>query len=312
MRNRIATLLLFFCALAGVSLADEAAATQAARSRAAASIVRNNRDAVIHVSAVLSVETGATGMPGRKQEQKIETVGTIVDPSGLTVVSLVTLDPSSMMGEKTSISIGGQTIEITIRADLSNIRMWLPDGTDIPAKLVLKDPDLDLAFVLPEKQEGKKLPRFSAVQPGKAPVLRELDDVITLSRLPKAINRETYVELDQVSGIVRKPRTFYCCALESAPPFLLGSPAFSRDGSLAGFWLIHKGPSSQASGLQGLLAMARTGPVVLPCADVMDVARQALKNPAGQSPQKTEDPKPESKDKPAESGKTEDSKTPER
>jgi hypothetical protein len=175
-----------------------------------------------------------------------------------------------------------------------------------------KDPDLDLGFVLPEKQEGKELPRFSPVRPGKAPVLRELDDVITLSRLPKAINRETYMELDQVSGIVRKPRTFYCCALESAPPFLLGSPAFSRDGSLAGFWLIHKGPSGQGSGLQGLLAMARTGPVVLPCADVMDVARQALKNPAGQSPQKTEDPKPESKDKPAESGKTEDSKTPER
>ena len=308
MRNGIATLLLFFCALAGVSLADEAAATQAARSRAAASIVRNNRDAVIHVSAVLSVETSATGMPGRKQEEKMETVGTIVDPSGLTVVSLVTLDPSSVMGEKTSISIGGR--EITIRADLSNIRMWLPDGTDIPAKLVLKDPDLDLGFVLPEKQEGKELPRFSPVRPGKAPVLRELDDIITLSRLPKAINRETYVELDQVSGIVRKPRTFYWCALESAPPFLLGSPAFTRDGSLAGFWLLHKGPSGQGSGLQGLLAMARTGPVVLPCADVMDVARQALKNPAGQSPQNTEDQKPESKDKPAESGTTEDSKTP--
>lgn len=307
MRNGIAALLLFFFALAGVSLADEAAATQAARSRAAASIVRNNRDAVIHVSAVLSVETSATGMPGRKQEGKMETVGTIVDPSGLTVVSLVTLDPSSMMGEKTSISIGGR--EITIRADLSNIRMWLPDGTDIPAKLVLKDPDLDLGFVLPEKQEGKELPRFSPVRPGKAPVLRELDDIITLSRLPKAINRETYVELDQVSGIVRKPRTFYCCALQSAPPFLLGSPAFSRDGSLAGFWLLHKKPISPTSDLRSQMKSGGPAPVILPLADVMDVARQALKNPPDQNPKMKEDQKPESKDRPAESGATEDSKT---
>jgi len=307
MRNGIATLLLFFCALAGVSLADEAAAIQAARSRAAASIVRNNRDAVIHVSAVLSVETSATGMPGRKQEEKMETVGTIVDPSGLTVVSLVSLDPFSVMGEQTSISSGGR--ELTIRADLSNIRMWLPDGTDIPAKLVLKDPDLDLGFVLPEKLEGKKLPGFSPVRPGKAPVLRELDDIITLSRLPKAINRETYVELDQVSGIVRKPRTFYWCALESAPPFLLGSPAFTRDGSLAGFWLLHKKPISPTSDLRSQMESGGPAPVILPLADVMDVARQALKIPAGQGPSAKEEQRPQPKDRPSDPGKTQDSET---
>jgi len=50
-------------------------------------------------------------------------------------------------------------------------------------------------------------------------------------------------------------------------------------------------------------------PVILPLADVMDVARQALKNPPDQNPKMKEDQKPESKDRPAESGATEDSKT---
>jgi hypothetical protein len=153
------------------------------------------------------------------------------------------------------------------------------------------------------------LPKFVSLTTGKGAALRELDDVISLSRLPKALNREVRMTLAQVTSVLRKPRTLYCCALEDVSPYmvrssLLGSAAFDVNGTVAGIWLLRKKPLSASPSMEEIMRAARPIPVILPYADVLAGAAQALKNPGGQA--KSDKPASKSEDKQTTKSKTSD------
>src|SRR5437016_5059784 len=50
--------------------------------------------AVVTAKLVIKIKAG-----GREQEAKLEVLGTIIDPSGLTVVSASAIEPTSLMGQ---------------------------------------------------------------------------------------------------------------------------------------------------------------------------------------------------------------------
>ena len=79
--------------LLAVVCGQAAAADEAAE--AARKLEKRYARAVVHVEGVLSVkaEGQLAAMMGGEKEQKISTVGTVVDASGLTVVSLMSLNP---------------------------------------------------------------------------------------------------------------------------------------------------------------------------------------------------------------------------
>jgi S1-C subfamily serine protease len=217
-------------------------------------IMAKYQDAVVFVSGVAKIQ----GRSGQSQDEKTETTGVVVDPSGLTVVSLASFDPTG--GDQESEDKGGA------KSSFSDVKILLADGvTEVPAKLVLKDADLDLAFIMPEKKDGAQLPKFTYILLKKASEVKLLDQIVTLDRLDKEMDRRPTVALSRITAIVRKPRTFY---LAQSAGQSLSSPVFTLDGQLLGFHLHRK---IKQEGRRGSF------PIILPAEDVQEVAQEALK-----------------------------------
>jgi S1-C subfamily serine protease len=274
-------------AAASLVVPAPAAAQDAGSLKAKAKeVLAATRDAVIHVKAAVKIAMsfGGQEMPG--QDQQVEVVGTVVDPSGLVVISEASLNPAGMM------EMFGGGDQVSVKSDVGDVKLVMKDGKEIPARLVLRDKDLDLAFVAPN-EKGLKLSCVSldASKPAEA-----LDDIIVVGRLAGNLNRTPAVALGQVTAVVTKPRTFYSCGSSAiGPGFGAGCPVFDATGKTLGILLQRRAASSGGGGIASIIsAMA---PVVLPTEDVKEVAQQALveaAKPAKAAEQKpAETPKPE-------------------
>ena len=241
--------------------------------------------AIVHVEAVVKI-TATGGGPMMKmpdQEQKVKVLGTVIDPSGLTVVAF--LDPTAAMGSM-KLNAGGQAMELKFKGEIREVKYRLADGTALPGRLVLTDDDLSLSFIAPEKPlDAKTRAKIAHVDLSKAAAKASvLDKIITLGRLGKTLNHTLTVSVRRVTAVVAKPRTFYVGAGS------LGSPVFAADGKLLGICTrrASKG-QSRSIGLMSILGgggMSPMGgtPVILPADDVKEIADQArdeMKKPAG-------------------------------
>jgi S1-C subfamily serine protease len=128
---------------------------QAQDNRSAArDIVKKWQDAIVNVRVVLKTRMSMGGREMQSTDDSIDAVGTVIDPSGLTVMSLGSLNPAAMMNKLMgSASAGDQKIEIT--SEPSDVKIRLPDGRELPAKIVLRDEDLDLAFIAPTTKPAR-------------------------------------------------------------------------------------------------------------------------------------------------------------
>lgn len=238
-------------------------AGRAADEGDALKVLETHADNVVGVSAVLKIQMSGMGA-SRAQEQKIEGLGTVIDPSGLTVVSYSAIDPTSMM-RNLQVMVGGQRQKLDAKTDFSDVKIRLADGTERPAKLVLKDPELDLAFIQPEAVEGADPYSYVDLkQAGKASLM---DTVVSLGRLGKNLDRSSTIELHRIGAEVQKPRKFY--VVSNAPG--LGLPVFLLDGKVLGICLLRSQDASSGASLgQGGMQ------VILPAEDVLEIAAQAL------------------------------------
>src|SRR5215213_7146637 len=107
---------------------------------AAREVFEKHQKSVVWVSAVMKMRAGGAlgGMFGR-QEQKVEAVGTVIDESGLTVLSYTMLDPSAMFNAAMqNVNVGGGENKVEFKTELSGVKIRLADGTEVPAKLILR------------------------------------------------------------------------------------------------------------------------------------------------------------------------------
>lgn len=255
----------------GTAGADEAATVAKARE-----LATQHANAIIWVSGTVKMTGGMKGMQMPAQERKFEAPGTLIDPAGLVVLSHSLLDPTSMMGSMSFSDGSGEMTKVQFKSEFSDLKIRLADGAEVPAKLVLKDPDLDLAFVLPDaaSEEAKKAAgKYAAVKLDAGPAAGLLDEVVMVSRLGKSMDRQPAVAIGRIQAVIKKPRTFYAASLAG-----LGVPAFTADGKVLGILLMRKGAGDD-SDMLGIISMAVNGgftPVILPAADVAEVAQQAL------------------------------------
>lgn len=247
-------------------------------------VLNNHKDCVVWVEAVAKMQmTGMGAEMGHGQEQKVEAHGVVVDPSGLAVVALSQIDQGQMMA---GFQVNGQ--EIKVKTDFSDVKIRLADGTEVPAKIVMKDSDLDLAFVMPDKTDEKtKAAKFAPLDLAKSGKAAILDDIIVLSRLGKSLDNQPAVFLGNVSAVVNKPRTFYFAMVLS-----FGSPVFTADGKLLGITVMRKA----ADGGRGAMNMMSFMPVILPAEEIAEIAKQALTKKADAGETK-ESPKEAPKEK---------------
>lgn len=281
-------------AVVGGSAAFPARADDAAKS--GREILARCQQAVVTVKLAIKQSVSMSGHD-QKSETKTETTGTVIDASGLTVVSLSVTDPSSAMKDTYTRMIaarGGDISQFKFESELTDVKIVLTDGTEIPAEVVLRDKDLDLAFLRPSDKPAKPLPFVDLAQDAKIQIL---DEVIVVNRLSQVANRVPAISIGRIEAVVDKPRTFYVLG-QSMWGYALGSPVFSLNGKLVGILFLRsaKAQTDQASGFMfSNLNVFGMMPIILPASDIVDGAKQAL---AAKSPAPEEKPATEEKTEP--------------
>jgi S1-C subfamily serine protease len=219
-----------------------------------------HKDSVLYLTAVVEIEVTAGENPTRKEERKVEMIGTVLRPDGLIVVPNSTLDVAANVDGRTVNGPQGP-IKLSAKGTTKEVKILMPDGNEVAAKVAFKDPDLDLAFIRPEKAAEVK---FTPVNTADSAPLGILDDVIILGRMGKDLNREPVVLTTEVISIISKPRTFAKVGSQS-----LGMPAFNTAGKFVGVGINRFGAKSESENQS-----AMPNNVILPAADLLEAAAQ--------------------------------------
>jgi S1-C subfamily serine protease len=251
-----------------VSLAAPAGADELADKGRA--IFKSHQQAVVTVQVVLKSKFSMGGLGGQANESRQDLTGTVLDPSGLTVLALSATDPGQMMQSM----IAGMTDEdskIKMETELSDVKILLDDGVEVPAEVVLRDKDLDLAFIRPKAKPANPMAALDLTQAGRAEIL---DQVISLNRLGSAAGRAYAASVERISAIVQRPRLFYVPE-SSQTSTALGAPAFTLEGKPLGIFVMRATKSrGGALGLFSLRPDNMTG-IIVPAEDVLKAAKQA-------------------------------------
>jgi S1-C subfamily serine protease len=236
-------------------------------------IFNKYQHAVVTVQMVTKTKMSFGGAGEQSNETKQDLTGTVLDPSGLTVLSLSACEPGEMMQNIMSGAGGDGGAKFKLNTELSDVKFLLEDGTEAPAEVVLRDKDRDLAFIRPKTKPAKPMASLDLSQAAPA---RILDQVIALNRLGQAAGRAYAVSVERVSAVVQKPRLFYIPE-SSATSTSMGCPAFSLDGKVIGIFLMRTVSSQGSGGMASMFSMRPDGltPIILPAADVLKAANQA-------------------------------------
>lgn len=244
---------------------------QAQDPRAAArDLMKKWQEAIVNVRVVVKMRMSMSGREMQSSDDTIETVGTVIDPGGLTVVALGSINPGAMMTKLMGAgAAAGRGVEIA--SEPTDVKIRLSDGREIQAVIALRDEDLNLAFIKPKAPPEKP---FVAINLSDAAEPAMLDQVVVFGRLGRVGGWAPAAALREVGGIVTRPRTFFVLAGETAG---VGTPAFLLNGKIVGILTLrqiaNERPSALAalSGPEGLGLLA----VILPAADVLEIAQQA-------------------------------------
>jgi hypothetical protein len=216
--------------------------------------------AVVTIRLVLKLKTG-----GQEHEQKMEVPGVVIDPSGLTVASASSIDPSGAFRRM----VDAQRQRVSIESEVKEPVILLEDGTELEAAVVLKDTDLDLAFIRP-RDAGLKLAAVSLKpRSGTVPLLTR---IYVLGRLSKLANRALSVATGEVRTYVRGPAPYYVTDGESSS--FGGSLAYTADGVPLGLFVKRFATSIDTSAGRGSDSVMT---VLRPVDKVIELADQARK-----------------------------------
>ncbi|HTZ18450.1 MAG TPA: hypothetical protein VMB78_08425 [Dissulfurispiraceae bacterium] len=238
------------------ALADDTA-------KAGRDISKKWSDAIVPVKAVIKLRVAVEGKEVENREYEVEDVAAVIDVSGLAVVSLTSIDPGEVLNEYAAAS----SDKYSISTDVTSLKMTFSGDNETPCKIVLRDKDLDLAFITPS---AKPAAPAAALDLGQAGKLEVLDTVIILSRFGKIANKEISVTLNHIQAIVRKPKTFYIP--EQQPTGLrTGSAVFTTAGKLAGVLLLKRvKPQKEAILASNDLKIL---PIVVPTEDIAEIVK---------------------------------------
>ncbi|MGH7145661.1 MAG: trypsin-like peptidase domain-containing protein [Planctomycetota bacterium] len=235
---------------------------------AAKKILADHQESVVTVKFVSKEQQVMEGRSFGDSDQKIVTPGTVLDASGLTVVSLFLTDPFAEFDNLNLPAGDGNQVQVQQKMIITSVKIVLADGREVPAEVVLRDTDLDLLFVRPKKpgQKFAFLQLDTDCHPGV------LDDLIVLCRMGTSVERSVGVFVAQVNAVVKKPRTMYVATSNvGGGQGGLGLPAFDAQGHAVGIGVMKSAPNRDP----GIFGGHDMTPVVLPSEDVLDVVHQA-------------------------------------
>ena len=217
-------------------------------------LLEEKSNSVTWVSATVRIEISAGGRSFPPSERKLEALGTIIGKDGLTVLSLNDIDPTDSILARMR---GGADINV----NYTEVLILQPDGSEVPADFLLKDEDLDLAFIRPQNKGPKNsnLPIFEEIDydPKQSLEIQILDEVVSLGKLGRNLYRKSTLQRGWVNAVIDKPRDYY--VIENVTP---GTPVFDQSAAWIGITAFRK-EGGKPSGV-----------ITVPAKDVMEIARQ--------------------------------------
>lgn len=234
-----------------LSLAAPAFAQTPEERAAARDLATKRGPAVVMVLATLKARRVVNGRESAG-DVPVQTNGTVLDATGLTVLPLSAIEPGpSAFGRG-----GGE-----VSTELTELRMHLGDGRELSARVVLRDPDLDLVLIRPTDDVPAPLTAIDATNG----TVNLADLGIVIQRASESSGWRTFVGFTYVQMVVERPRPYYLLALGSLNGLGLGNPVFDATGKFLGI-------ISQVGGTR-----ATPRPALVPATDVRDLAKQAAK-----------------------------------
>lgn len=207
--------------MAVASIAGRVAALPEEEAAAARRLVPRVAPALVEVTAVISYQITVMGH-STVRESRLERLATVVSPTGVAVTALSQVDPATMVNAALDRQPQLRSFRVQVgAASFKEVKLRvLPGGAEIPARVVLKDPDLDIAFVAPlpdpkVKRHFAFVPLVPAAQP------EVLGDYFIISRSAPAMGRVPTIIPTTLVGVTDKPRRLYLPtgAVESVPIF---------------------------------------------------------------------------------------------
>jgi len=228
MKHRI-VIPLVLALLAAAALAPKAAAITDAEATTGRSLAKRFADSIISVEVVATIKVSVGDHAQPPRENKAEANGTVLSASGLTVTVLSAIDPHGAIEAMiSSRGAGGPKIEIG-DTEFKDVKLRLADNTEIPAVIVLKDPDLNLVFVAPLPAATGPQRTFPFVSLDKAAKGEVLGNYYLVQRAGKSMQRVPIVHPTTIVGIVERPRMLFLMS-DLAP----GIPVFDPAGLVLG------------------------------------------------------------------------------
>ncbi len=214
-------------------------------------------------------------MPGMDaQESEAEANGVMIDPKGIILCSNTRM--GGIMAMMQRMMGGGDDRMDDMSAVPTDIKVLIGDDTEgLPAKLVARDSELDLAWVQIKDPKDKK---FDALDISVADIPKIGQELILVERLPKHHDRIPVFNETKLAGIAKKPRELFIPAHGISS---YGDPIFTTSGKLVGFTALQLPDRDSAGGPMAMMTemfdMQRSmGALILPAAEVAKATKLAL------------------------------------
>lgn len=229
---------------------------------------RTLADAVVIVRATVTVTVTPGDQPAQTRDRTFEQLGTVVSAEGRVLLSATSLDPAAVMDGR-SVNTPAGPMKISATSQVKEAFIVLADGTEIPAKVLLSDKDLNIAVVAPVAPASTA---FVAVDTASSATVEPVDQVVVLGRMEKSFNRCAKVEVDSVAAVVSKPRPLVSIHVSSP-----GCPVFNAAGKFVGLTSAKVVGAGDSDGEAMSVGME---PVVIPAESIQKFLAQAQAKPA--------------------------------
>ncbi len=215
-------------------------------------VFESRKNTVVTMRIVIAMSFGT-----RETESEQEANATIISPDGLSVLALSAVDPLQMVQDKRAIND-----EITSR--VVSMHMILPDGGEKAAEVVLRDKDLDLAFVKLTEKVDNPLAYVDLNQSGNPQLL---DNVLCIMQFGRVARRSHAAFIERIEMLVERPRLFYALGNHRSRQVVC-SPVFTLADEFVGVGVMRKSAGETEPSPDNVMV------IIVPAVQIKELAGQ--------------------------------------
>jgi hypothetical protein len=221
-------------------------------------IVADHGKAVVTVKMTIKETMTMAEYGTEESEYTQEIIATVISKDGLMVTSLLELDPARMMNAYFS---DEEEDGFETKTEVTALRVF-QDEKEIDAEIVLRDTDLDLAFLRPVKKPEAD---WVHVDLSADVTVQTFEKIYFLDRMGKVAQRLPDAYPYRISAVVEKPRKLYILGEFTGS----GNPVFTKSSICLGINVTRTLNVAESSNMDFDMAS-----IVIPGPDIMEITEQ--------------------------------------